>query len=44
MFYVYEKIKLTDQPDNVDTMCNSVRPYNEIEVIPNPVKLQSPKK
>lgn len=39
LFQVYEKIKLKDQQTMLDKRYNSNRPYNEIPVVPNPIKL-----
>ncbi|CAL8110814.1 unnamed protein product [Orchesella dallaii] len=38
LFEVYKKIKLLDDPQNLSQRHNFNRPYNEIPVLPNPIK------
>lgn len=39
LYHVYEKIKSEDHPGMENTRYNNDRPYNEIPVVPNPIKL-----
>lgn len=40
LFQIYRKVKLTDDPDNVHSRVKTSQTYNNIPVLPNPIKVK----